>query len=460
MAYRGYHNLRSAKEKITLKPWQEEELKKCADDPEYFIRNYCYINTKGNGMQLFNLRPRQVQELKNMQENRFIKSDWYRQSGHSTTVLAYMLWDTVFSKKIHLNVYLGEKDGRCREEFTKVKEMYINLPYWMQPGVKTWTNNLIVLSTGSRIMARIAKADGIRSLAPDITFIDDFGFFTDNRAIELVQSAIPTIMSSASRHLIIGKSHKFGLQTPFNLEFWKNNEKLFYVSENTWDTDTQHDAAWAEAERAKIGDFDFERRYVGTNVQDVMDSSKKDEPEPLPYWVGAIDRIPDLIRRNRWNIKFHSRRKDWETINEHMSVYYVSHGEVEYCGKKYPALKFGIRNDEGAVASAMYLEGYVTADLNIFDWKLGKQVACTRYECVCLNSLITPETLVYEDDKPEYWCTELTLIIMDRCPIVDGHGRIPEIVDETDDEILLKYLGATHGWRENISIFLDDNCRA
>ena len=45
MSYRGYHNLRSAKEEITLEPWQEEELKKCADDPEYFIRNYCYINT-------------------------------------------------------------------------------------------------------------------------------------------------------------------------------------------------------------------------------------------------------------------------------------------------------------------------------------------------------------------------------------------------------------------------------
>ena len=461
MPYRGYNNLRSAKEEITLESWQEEEIKKCADDPEYFIRNYCYINTRDNGMQLFNLRPRQAQELKNMRQNRFIKADWYRQSGHSTTVLAYMLWDTVFSKKVHLNVYLGEKDSRCREEFAKVREMYIRLPYWMQPGVKAWTNELIALSTGSRIMARIAKADWIRSLSPDIAFIDNFGFLTDNRAVELAQSAIPTIMSGTSKRLIIGKSHKFGLQTPFNLEFWKNNEKHFFVSENTWDTDTQHDEEWAEAERTKIGDFEFERRYVGTIVQDVMDSSKKDEPAPIPFWAGAIDRIPDLIRRTKWKVKFHSHRKDWETLNEHLSVYCLSHGEVEYCGKKYPALKLGIMNDEGAVASAMDLEGYVTADLEIFDWKLGELVADIRYECVCLNSLIAPEILAYDDlSKPEFWRTELTLIIMDRCPIVDGKGRIPEIVDETDDEILLEYLGATHGWRENISNFLEDNCHA
>lgn len=189
-------------------------------------------------------------------------------------------------------------------------------------------------------------------------------------------------------------------------------------------------------------------------------TSKKDEPAPIPFWAGAIDRIPDLIRRNRWNVKFHSRRKDWETLNEHLSVYYMWHTEVEYYGKKYPALKFGIRNDEGAVASAMDLEGYVTADLNIFDWKLGKQVAGTRYECVCLNSLITPEILGYEDEKPEYWRTDLALIIMDRCSIVDGKGRIPEITDETTDEILEEHLNKTHGWRESISIFLDDNCRA
>lgn len=69
--------------------------------------------------------------------------------------------------------------------------------------------------------------------------------------------------------------------------------------------------------------------------------------------------------------------------------------------------------------------------------------------------------LVYDcANKPDFWCTELTLIIMDRCSIVDGNGRLPEIVDETDDDILLEYLGATHGWREKISIFLDDNCRA
>ena len=464
MAYRRYHNLRSAKEDIELSEWEKLEIDKCKDSAEYFIRNYCYINTKDNGKQLFDLRPRQAQLLQELDNNRFIKGDWYRQSGFTTTCLAYLMWKMIFTDNPLLILYMNVTNDECKGEFTKFREMYINLPYWMQPGVRAWSKTNVELRNRSRIMAMPVTDSNGRGLFPNYIMFDDFGFLTDRCALHCVQSIIPTLMSTQSVHIITGHAHKFGNQTAFNLMYWKNNEKLFYVSENSWVTDTQHDAAcaaWAEAERAKIGDFEFERRYVGTIVQDVMDSSKKDEPAPMPFWAGAIDRIPDLIRRNRWNIKFHSRRKDWETLNEHMSVYYLSHGEVEYYGKKYPALKFGIRNDEGAVASAMDLEGYVTADLNIFDWKLGKQVAGTRYECVCLNSLIAPETLVYDDtSKPEFWRTELTLIIMDRCSIVDGKGRIPEITYVVSDEILEEHLNKTHGWREAISIFLDDNCRA
>ena len=457
MAYRGYHNLRSAKEDIELSKWEQLEFDKCKDSAEYFIRNYCYINTKDNGKQLFDLRPRQAQLLQELDNNRFIKGDWYRQSGFTTTCLAYLMWKMIFTDNPLLILYMNDTNDHCKGEFSKFREIYINLPYWMQPGVRAWSNTNVELRNRSRIMAMPVTGSNGRGLSPNY-IIDDFGFLTDRCALHCVQSIIPTIMSTKTAHIITGHAHKFGNQTAFNLMYWKNNEKYFFVSENTWDTDTQHDEEWAKAERAKLGDTAFEHFYCGKITQSII---IRDEPSRIPSWAGAIDRIPDLIRRTKWKVKFHSHRKDWETLNEHLSVYCLSHGEVEYCGKKYPALKLGIMNDEGAVASAMDLEGYVTADLEIFDWKLGELVADIRYECVCLNSLIAPEILAYDDlSKPEFWRTELTLIIMDRCPIVDGKGRIPEITDETSDEILEEYLNNTHGWREAISIFLDDNCRA
>ena len=457
MGYRGNDQLRPATEEISLLPCQQEEIMKCADDPEYFIRNYCYIHTKDAGMQLFNLRPRQAQELKNMQEHRFIKGDWYRQAGYSTTVLAYMLWDTIFSETPHLNVYMGEKEDRAKEEFYKVKQMYINLPYWMQPGVKHWTNEAICMADGRRFIATVPSPDNVRSFTPYILFVDDFGFYTDNRALNLVQIVFPTIASSKSMRLITGSSHKFGNQTPFNLTFWKNSEKHFFVSENTWDTDTQHDQAWADDMRTKLGDFRFEREYCGKIVQDVMDQPKKEEP-PKIFWSNKIDQIPDLIRRTRWNAKFHSRNDDWETINDHLSVINMAHDSVEYMGHSYPALRFFVRNDEGMIPTAMFLEGYVTVDINIYDQNLGNIVATTRYRCLCLRSLIQPDPLVYEGDEPKYMNTVITLIVLDTCPIIEGAGGMRELPDEADEISLNRILQERSGRRAAISEFLEDAC--
>lgn len=457
MGYRGNDQLRPATEEISLLPWQQEEIMKCADDPEYFIRNYCYIHTKDAGMQLFNLRPRQAQELKNMQEHRFIKGDWYKQSGYSTTVLAYMLWDTIFSETPHLNVYMGEKEDRAKEEFYKVKQMYINLPYWMQPGVKHWTNEAICMTDGRRFIATVPSPDTVRGFSPYILFVDDFGLYTDNRALNLVQSVFPTIMSGNSMHLITGSSHKFGNQTPFNLTFWKNSEKHFFVSENTWDTDTQHDEEWAKKERLYLGDFKFERFYCGKIVQDVIDQSEKEEP-PKIFWANKIAQIPDLIRRTHWNAKFHSRNDDWETINDHLSVISMAHDRVEYLGHSYPALRFFVRNDEGMIPTAMFLEGYVTVDINIYDQNLGNIVATTRYRCLCLRSLIQPDPLVYEGDSPKYMNTVITLIVMDTCPIIEGAGGMRELPDEADEISLNRILQERSGRRAAISEFLEDAC--
>ena len=458
MGYRGIYNLRSAKEDIELLECQRVEIEKCKDDVEYFLCNYCYIHTKDNGHQLFPLRPRQAQLLHELDGNRFIKGDWYRQSGFTTTCLAYFMWKMIFADTPLLILYMNTKNDRCKEEMAKFRDMYINLPYWLQPGVRKWCDTDIELRNRCRILSMPVTEGNGRALSPNYLMIDDFGYLSDRFAMHCAQTFFPTVMSTKSIHLITGSSHKFGNQTPFNLMFWKNNEKDFYITENRWDTDIQHDAEWAAAERTKIGEFRFERWYEGTIIQSVMEPRKEDEPAQIPSWAGAVDKIPDLVRRTRWNLKFHSRRKDWETANDHLSAFYLGHTEVEFRGNKYPALQIILRNDEEGVYSAMDLEGYVTADLNIFDCKYGKPVASTRYECICLNSLIKPDPLLYSDDKKEPWNTSISLIILDRCPLVDGKGRLSELADEDMNNILLEHLNAVHGRRERMSIFLEENC--
>ena len=350
---------------------------------------------------------------------------------------------------------MGEKEDRAKEEFYKVKQMYINLPYWMQPGVKHWTNEAICMSDGRRFIATVPSPDTVRGFTPYILFVDDFGFYTDNRALNLVQSVFPTIMSGNSMHLITGHSHKFGNQTPFNLTFWKNSEKSFFVSENTWDTDTQHDEEWAKKERVNLGDFEFERRYCGKIVQDVIDKNQE-EPAKI-FWGKKIDKIPDLIRRTRWNVKFHSRHAGWDIINDHFSVFGFEQDTIEYRGNRYKAIKIFVRNDEGMVPSSIDLAGLTTADLNIYDWKLGNAVSTTRFRCLCLKSLIQLEPLTYDDQEPKFWNSMITLIVIDSSPVVDGKSNLSELPDATEDEYINKKLSAEYG-RDAISTYLEQFC--
>ena len=84
MSFNGITNLRDAKERVKLKPEHLAEIKKCAQDPLYFINTYMYINTKDNGMQLFKTWPFQDEAIKRFLKYRFNINRWSRQVGKST----------------------------------------------------------------------------------------------------------------------------------------------------------------------------------------------------------------------------------------------------------------------------------------------------------------------------------------------------------------------------------------
>ena len=61
--YRGIWNLRSVDDDIILTDEQRNEIDRCSKDAVYFMRHYCYISTKEQGLSLFSLYPREVTEI-------------------------------------------------------------------------------------------------------------------------------------------------------------------------------------------------------------------------------------------------------------------------------------------------------------------------------------------------------------------------------------------------------------
>ena len=281
--YRGYYNLRSADDEVTLTEYQINEIIKCSTDVEYFLRNYCYVHTRDNGMQLFPLRPRQQEELPVLNNEKMIKSDWYRQSGYTTLVMAYLLWKVLFTPNLACLYMIPKKELAYENFHEKVRLVYISLPFWMQRGVKEWTKQGIKLDNGSIFYARAASADNAMGIGWDYIFIDEFGWIKDKAMMEIVNSLFPCINASKKAHLILAQSHRFGRQTPANLLFWKNTTLPFYVSEFTWDQDERLDEKWAETEKSRIGYKNFEHQYCG-KIQ-TSDPSIIEPPEQFGQWT-------------------------------------------------------------------------------------------------------------------------------------------------------------------------------
>ena len=108
-----------------------QEYLKCAKDPAYFMKKYCYIQHPTRGRILFNLYPFQSEVLHLFKDNQFIITLKSRQLGISTLAAAYSLWLMLFHKDKNV-LALATTQATARNLVTKVQFMWENLPSWLK----------------------------------------------------------------------------------------------------------------------------------------------------------------------------------------------------------------------------------------------------------------------------------------------------------------------------------------
>ena len=269
MPFNGIHNLRDANERVTLKPWQIQEIKKCAKDPIYFIRHYVYINTKDHGMQLMKTYPFQDAAIMRFLKYRFNINRWSRQVGKSTVVRAFILWYAMFHQD-KLVAMLANKLMLAKEQLQLLRESYVSLPFWLQPGVKLWNKMSIQFSNGCRIMVAATSVDGIRGFSPNLLYLDEFAFLRPGMADEFMASVMPTISSGKTTRIII-TSTPSGLNQFYNM--WQDAvdeatatphelESKYVRSTVLWNEVPGREAQWGIDEEARIGEQRFRQEYL------------------------------------------------------------------------------------------------------------------------------------------------------------------------------------------------------
>lgn len=319
MAFNGVNNLRDGNESVQMEPWMLKELAKCAIDPIYFIRNYVYINTKDKGMQLFDLYGFQEELIGKFDDNRFNIVKFPRQCGKSATTRAFILWYAIFNEDKVVAI-LANKLNLAQEQLQQLRDSYIALPYWMQPGVKQWNKRGIQFSHGTRVVCAATSPDGIRGMSINLLYLDEFAFVKSHIADEFIASVFPTISSGKTTKVIItstpnGMNHFFRMWEDghFPEETPDENDNGYVKSEIPWNAPgLNRDEAWARDEMKKIGEIRFNQEYkcefVGS-VSTLIDhnflktlTSKK----PL-----KIPKIPEFIKI----YELPRRREELETKN-------------------------------------------------------------------------------------------------------------------------------------------------
>jgi len=202
MPFNGITNLRAANESVRLSPKQLNEIKKCALDPLYFMNNYMYINTKDHGMQLFKTWAFQDAAVKRFLKYRFNINRWSRQVGKSTIVRGFILWYAMFHRD-QLVAMLANKLSLAKEQLQLLRDSYLALPFWLQPGVKLWNKLSIQFSNNTRILIAATTGEGIRGFSPNLLYLDEFAFLREGLADDFWASVLPSISSGNKTRVII-----------------------------------------------------------------------------------------------------------------------------------------------------------------------------------------------------------------------------------------------------------------
>ena len=121
--YLGNSNLKPAGIEIEFTKNQVEEYVKCAKDPIYFIKTYVKVVSLDKGLIPFDLYDYQEELLNIIHNNRFAIAKLPRQSGKSTSIVAYILHYVLFNQSMNVAI-LANKQSTSREILYRLKLAY------------------------------------------------------------------------------------------------------------------------------------------------------------------------------------------------------------------------------------------------------------------------------------------------------------------------------------------------
>jgi len=258
--YLGNPNLKKAN---VAQEWTQEELieyQKCMKDPIYFITNYLKIVSLDEGLVPFDMYDFQKEMVGTFHNNRFTICKLPRQSGKSTTIIAYLLHYVLFNASVNVAI-LANKAATARDLLSRLQLAYEHMPKWLQQGVMSWNKGSLELENGSKILASSTSASAVRGGSYNIIFLDEFAYVPSNVAEQFFSSVYPTISSGkTTKVMIVSTPH--GMNMFYKLWVDAEEERNEYIPiEVHWSEVPGRDEEWKKQTIKNTSEAQFNTEF-------------------------------------------------------------------------------------------------------------------------------------------------------------------------------------------------------
>ena len=260
------------KQRYTLE--EVKHLEACMDPktgPLYFCKNFLQIQHPVKGSMKFEPYGFQEGLIKSYSDYRYTVAMLPRQMGKTTCAAGYLLWYTMFVPEsqvlIAAHKYTGAQDIMNRYRFG-----YENLPDFIRAGIYTYNRNTIEFDNGSRIQATTTTEDTGRGKSLSLIYCDEFAFVQPPEKAKEFWTALSPTLSTGGKCIVTSTPNSDEDQFAM---IWQEANKKFdeYGNEQEtgtngffpffahWEEHPDRNEAWAQEERAKIGEERFRREF-------------------------------------------------------------------------------------------------------------------------------------------------------------------------------------------------------
>lgn len=261
-----------APQRYTLE--EVKHLEACMDPvtgPIYFAKNFLKIQHPTRGSIPFVPYEYQERLIDAYHNNKQCIAMLPRQMGKTTCACAYLLWYTMFVPEAQVLIAAHKYEG-AQDIMNRYRFGYENLPDFIRAGVYSYNRNTIEYDNGARIQAVTTTENTGRGKSLSLIYCDEFAFVQPPEKAKEFWTALSPTLSTGGKCIITSTPNsdedqfaliwteaqkrfdEFGIEQPLGT----NGFHSFFAH---WNEHPDRDEAWAQMERAKIGEERFRREF-------------------------------------------------------------------------------------------------------------------------------------------------------------------------------------------------------